>query len=147
MPVRDTSEGYGIVSRLVHWLMAIAIVALFALGIWMVDLDYYSPYYHSAPELHKSVGMLLLAALAFRFFWRLASTRPDDDDLSPLERTASRAVHWGFYPLLLALILSGYLDQMSETALESLEADGFLNKPVTVDRLRGEIARLLTKAR
>ena len=45
------------------------------------------------------------------------------------------------------LILSGYLDQMSETALESLEADGFLNKPVTVDRLRGEIARLLTKAR
>jgi cytochrome b561 len=109
MPVRDTSSGYGIVSRLLHWTMALAIVAMFGLGLWMVDLDYYSPYYHSAPDLHKSVGILLLIALALRFGWRLANVRPGDDDLARLERIASRIVHWGFYPLLLALMVSGYL--------------------------------------
>ena len=51
----------------------------------------------------------LLVALALRFGWRLANVRPDDDDLTAFERTASRIVHWGFYPLLLALMVSGYL--------------------------------------
>ncbi len=44
MLIRDTSEGYGIVSRLFHWLMAIAIFAMFVLGLLMVRLDYFSPY-------------------------------------------------------------------------------------------------------
>lgn len=109
MQIRDTSDGYGIVSRLFHWLMAVAIIAMFVLGLWMVDLDYYSPYYHSAPSLHKSVGILLLIALALRFGWRLSNVRPDDSDLSAFERTGARIVHWGFYPLLLALMVSGYL--------------------------------------
>lgn len=109
MQVRDTATGYGVVSRGFHWLMALVIVAMFALGIWMVDLDYYSPYYHSAPDLHKSVGILLLIALALRFGWRLASIKPADDELTSFERTAARVVHWGFYPLLLALMVSGYL--------------------------------------
>ncbi len=109
MLIRDTTAGYGLVSRLVHWLMALAIFAMFGLGLWMVGLDYYSPYYHAAPELHKSVGILLLIALALRFGWRLANTKPSDDDLTTVERVAARLVHWGFYPLLLALMVSGYL--------------------------------------
>lgn len=108
MIIRNTPDGYGIVSRLFHWLMAIAIVAMFGLGFWMVDLDYYSPYYHSAPALHKSIGILLMMALALRFGWRLANEQPSDD-LPGFERAASRIVHWGFYPLLAALMVSGYL--------------------------------------
>ena len=109
MQLRDSVAGYGLVTRLAHWLMAAAFSVLFALGFWMVGLDYYSPYYHAAPDLHKSVGILLLIALVLRFGWRLANVRPADDDLSPFERTASRLVHVGFYPLLLALMVSGYL--------------------------------------
>ncbi|MEI9901716.1 MAG: cytochrome b/b6 domain-containing protein [Hyphomicrobium sp.] len=89
--------------------MALAIVGMYGLGLWMVDLDYYSPYYRSAPDIHRSVGMLLLFLLVARFGWRLFNVRPADDDLSAIERIASRIVHWGFYPLLLALMLSGYL--------------------------------------
>ena len=109
MLVRDTASGYGIVSRLIHWLMAAAIFALFALGVWMVELDYSSPYYTSAPAIHKSTGMLLLFLLIPRFVWRLVNPKPDDHELSPFERKASHLVHWGFYPLLLALMVTGYL--------------------------------------
>jgi cytochrome b561 len=114
MLIRDTTAGYGIITRLVHWGMAIAIVGMFALGLWMVTLTYYSPYYQSAPDLHRSVGMLLLVLLVFRFAWRLASARPDDSDLSKLERIAAPIAHWGFYVLLLALIVSGYLISSSD---------------------------------
>ena len=109
MRIKDTAAGYGLVTRVLHWTMAVAIFGMFALGLWMVGLDYYSPYYNSAPDLHRSIGIILLIALTFRFVWRLVNPKPDDSELSPLERKASQVVHWGFYPLLFALMISGYL--------------------------------------
>jgi cytochrome b561 len=109
MLIGDTRAGYGLVTRLMHWIMALAIPAMFALGLWMVTLNYYSPYYRAAPDIHRSVGMLLLFFLVLRFAWRIANPKPDDAELSPFEGIASRIVHWGFYPLLFALMVSGYL--------------------------------------
>ncbi|MBS0253033.1 MAG: cytochrome b [Proteobacteria bacterium] len=116
MHIRDTLDGYGLVSRLFHWLMAVAIVAMFVLGLWMVGLDYYSPYYNSAPDIHRSVGMILLFTLAVRLFWRMINAKPSDAELSPFERKASFAVHWGFYLLLFALLISGYLISTADGA-------------------------------
>ena len=127
MLIRDTSEGYGVVSRLFHWLMAIAIIAMFALGLWMVRLDYYSPYYNSAPDVHRSVGMLLLFALLVRWIWRAANVKPSDRELSPLEQKASNAVHWGFYVLLFALMASGYL--ISTAGGEPISVFGWFSVP------------------
>ena len=109
MLIRDTTAGYGLATRLVHWVMAVAIVGMFVLGLWMVTLNYYSPYYRTAPDIHRSVGILLLFLLVLRFGWRLANDKPSDDELSPLERRIANVVHWGFYPLLFALMVSGYL--------------------------------------
>jgi cytochrome b561 len=109
MLIKDSAAGYGIVTRLTHWIMAVAIIGMFALGLWMVTLNYYSPYYRSAPDIHRSVGILLLIFLVLRLGWRLINAKPADDELAPWERTAARVVHWGFYPLLLALMVSGYL--------------------------------------
>jgi cytochrome b561 len=109
MIIRDTIDGYGLVSRLFHWLMAVAIFAMFGLGFWMVRLDYYNPYYNAAPEIHRSFGMLLLFALVIRWLWRAGNIKPAGDALTPLEQKASLAAHWSFYVLLLALMVSGYL--------------------------------------
>jgi cytochrome b561 len=109
MLVKDTPAGYGIVSRLFHWLMAIAIVSLFGLGWWMVQLDYYSPYYVSAPNFHRGAGIIVFIALLARIVWRAMNVKPNDAELTPLERRASRLVHFAFYPLLIALSISGYL--------------------------------------
>lgn len=109
MLIRNTTAGYGVVSRLFHWLMALAIFGTFGLGLWMVDLDYYSPYYHSAPSVHKAIGILLLIALAARFVWRVANVKPSEAHFTPFERVSSHIAHVGFYVLILALIVSGYL--------------------------------------
>ena len=131
MTFRDTKTGYGLVSRLAHWLMAVAIVAMFALGLWMVGLDYYSPYYKSAPDLHRSAGILLLIALLARFAWRVVNVKPDDSELSPFERRASAIVHWGFYPLLLALMVSGYL--ISTLDGRAIDVFGLFSAPSIIE--------------
>jgi cytochrome b561 len=114
MDIRDTSQGYGIVSRLFHWLMAVAILAMFALGVWMVRLDYYSPYYNAAPDFHRGFGMILLLLLLVRWVWRAVNPKPATGDLTPFEQKASYAVHWGFYVLLLVVMVSGYLITTAE---------------------------------
>ena len=75
----------------------------------MRGLDYYSPYYQSAPDLHKSVGFVLLGLLIFRFVWRQINKVPSGHHLTPLERIGSHLAHLGFYGLLLIIMVSGYL--------------------------------------
>ncbi len=98
MLIRDTKAGYGLMTRWTHWVMAVAILAMFALGLWMVALSYSSPYYYLAPDIHRSVGMLLLILLVLRFGWRLANPKPDDAELSPFERSGIRDRALGLLP-------------------------------------------------
>ena len=146
MTIRDTTAGYGLPTRIVHWLMAVAIVGMYVLGLWMVDLNYYSPYYRSAPDLHRSVGMLLLGLLVVRFVWRLFNDKPSDAELSAFERFSATIVHWGFYPLLLALMVSGYL--MSTADGRPIEVFNWFSVPALIhdkgmEKTAGEIHELL----
>ncbi len=149
MLIRDTSEGYGLVSRLFHWLMAVAIVAMFVLGLWMVGLDYYSPYYNSAPDVHRGVGMVLLFALGLRWLWRVFNPKPSDAELSPFEQKASYTVHWGFYVLLLVLMVSGYL--ISTSGGDPISVFGWFDVPALIQERgletpAGNVHRILAYA-
>jgi cytochrome b561 len=142
MQIRDTAAGYGLPTRVVHWLMAAAIVGMYVLGLWMVDLDYYSPYYRSAPDLHRSVGMLLLFLLVIRFAWRLINGKPSDAELSPFERVAATIVHWGFYPLLFGLMVTGYLQSTADG--RPIDVFGWFSVPALIhdkgmEKTAGEI--------
>ena len=61
--LRNTEEGYGLVAIVLHWSMAVVVIVLFALGLWMVDLTYYDPWYRRAPDIHKGLGVLLAITL------------------------------------------------------------------------------------
>lgn len=130
MRLTDSTSTYGIVTWLLHWVMFVAMLVVFGLGLWMVDLDYYSPWYTAAPDIHRSVGMLLLFALVFRFAWRIMNTKPSQDELSAWERAASHVVHWGFYPLLFGLLISGYL--ISTADGKPISVFGWFDVPATL---------------
>ncbi len=108
MAYRNTKTGYGSVARLLHWLMAIVIFGLFGLGYWMRTLTYYSPYYKTAPELHQGIGLTIFALLVFRLIWKLANPVPEHAGLTSIEHKGSALMHWGFYVLLLAVMVVGY---------------------------------------
>src|SRR5690554_7598846 len=73
---RNTRSGWGIVSILLHWLSAVTIVGLFALGWWMTGLGYFDAWYNLAPWWHRSIGLLLLFATLARLVWRFANPTP-----------------------------------------------------------------------
>src|SRR5690554_7657073 len=73
---KNTATRYGLVAIVLHWVIAVTVIGLAILGLWMVDLSYYSPYYRSAPFWHKSIGLALFAVLVLRILWRLFTPRP-----------------------------------------------------------------------
>lgn len=106
---KNNENKYGLVAILIHWVSAVAVFGLFALGYWMVDLNYYSDWYQTAPHYHKSVGILLLLATVFRIVWKLANPKPKVLAEKPIEKLAVKLGHRVLYLLLIVLLVSGYL--------------------------------------
>ncbi|UQB42148.1 cytochrome b [Thiomicrospira microaerophila] len=107
---RNQSNHYGIIHITLHWLIALVVFGLFALGLWMTQLDYYSPYYRSAPDLHRSIGLLVVMAMLLRFAWKQLNPK-----VQPLAQHArwetwlARIVHSLMYLLVIGLGITGYM--------------------------------------
>ncbi len=104
---------YNLIARINHWLAAIVIVALFALGTWMVELDYYSPWYQDAPHWHKSVGLLLAGYTLFRLIWKVGTPSPKIDG-AQWEKVTAKWAHRLMYVLMFSMFISGYLISTSK---------------------------------
>jgi len=106
--LRNTEHQYGFVSIAIHWLMALLVFGMFALGLYMVDLTYVDAWYKAAPAWHISVGMLLLMLLIFRLLWRLSNPVPEIYGQLFAKRMGL-LVHRLHYVFMFSLMLSGYL--------------------------------------
>ena len=107
--IKDSLTKYGLISQLFHWIMAITIIGMFGFGLWMTELDYYDQWYQDAPQLHKSVGVLLFGVWILRVGWRTFSQKPQHPSLAPWEKHLSLLIHNSLYILILLMIVSGYL--------------------------------------
>ena len=92
----------------IHWISALVVIGMFASGLWMVDLTYYSDWYKTAPHWHKSIGLLLFVVTAYRLLIRLRGDRPASFG-NRIENMTSKVVQGLIYGLLMVLFLSGYL--------------------------------------
>jgi cytochrome b561 len=106
--LKNKKDSYGLVAILLHWLSAIIIFGLFGLGYWMVDLNYYSEWYKTAPMIHKSIGMILFVIILFRLFWKVVNIKPIAIG-NKFEIKISKIVHFVLYLLMLVIFISGYL--------------------------------------
>ena len=131
MQLRNSSRRYGIISISLHWIFAIAVYAMFGLGLWMVTLSYYDGWYHQAPELHKSIGVLLMMGLVIRVIWRHISPPPAAPKThSKFTRISAVAAHMTLYALLFALLISGYLISTAEG--KPISVFGIFDVPATL---------------
>ncbi len=131
MQWRNSSRRYGLVSIVLHWLVALTVFGLFALGYWMVGLDYYSPWYRRAPELHKSLGLLLLAVMLVRALWRRFNPPPASlDSHGRVTRLASKLGHGLLYLGLFGVMVSGYL--ISTAGGRGISVFGLFEVPATL---------------
>lgn len=108
--IKNSENSYGLIAILIHWLMAIIIIGLYFLGDYMVELGYYDNYYHQAPYIHKSIGLILFGLFLFRGFWKFKNITPSPvKTLKKYEIRISRFVHLSLYVLILICCVSGYL--------------------------------------
>lgn len=130
--MNDTLQRYTKTAILLHWLIALLIIGMLAMGLWMSELPKDAPkvaefdlfnlglYTVTLPEpvsvrtfyfnLHKSFGVTLLALIFLRVYWRLTHKAPDlPASMKALEIKLSHAVHHTLYLLMLAVPLSGFI--------------------------------------
>jgi cytochrome b561 len=121
----------------IHWLSALAVFGLFALGIWMTGLGYYDPWYHRAPDTHRSIGVLLLLLTTLRLLWRLIDGRPQElPEHLAWERVVAKIVHYAQYLLLFAVMISGYL--ISTADGRAISVFGWFELPATLYGIEGQ---------
>ncbi|ASV54956.1 Cytochrome B561 [Lelliottia jeotgali] len=131
MQLRNSSARYGLISMLMHWLIALAVYGMFGLGLWMVTLSYYDGWYHQAPELHKSIGILLMMTLVVRLVWRHFSPPPPPlKSYSKLTRISAAGAHIALYGVLFAILISGYL--ISTADGKPISVFGLFDVPATL---------------
>lgn len=107
--LKNSQHQYGWVSITLHWFMALAFIAMYFVGDWMVELDYYDSWYHRAPHLHKSVGIVLVALMVIRFVWNKSQPKPEEQGSNRWMNRFAWLGHQGFYLFVLLLFISGYL--------------------------------------
>jgi len=128
---KDSSSGYGIVTITLHWVSALLIFFLFGLGVYMRGLDYYSTWYHRGPELHIALGILVLALMLLRLFWRLRGPQPDAiTSISKANVAAASLVKVLLYLGVFIICVSGYLITTAEG--EAANFFGIFSIPATL---------------
>jgi cytochrome b561 len=93
--------------RLVHWVSAVLVIGLLALGTYMVQLVADPAERFDLTQTHKSIGIVVLALTLVRLCLRVVATAPKRERAPLL--LAARATHAGLYALLLLMALSGWL--------------------------------------
>lgn len=131
---KNTADRFGHVSVLLHWLVALTVYGMFALGLWMVTLGYYDIWYHQAPEIHKSIGIVLFIIMLVRLTWRFISPPPKPlTSYSHFTRISATLAHIALYTLLFAILISGYL--ISTADGQAISIFGWIDVPATVTDL------------
>ncbi|SFM91594.1 cytochrome b [Marinobacter pelagius] len=136
MQFRNSIDRYGAIAILIHWLVAVAVIGLFALGYWMVDLTYYDDWYRRAPDIHRSVGILLLAVMVLRVIWRFINPPPAPlSEHTRLEVLSAHAAHAVLYLLLFVAMVSGYLITTADGS--SISVFGWFDVPSVTGQVKG----------
>ena len=108
----NSERQYGLVAILLHWAMALLLLALVVLGLYMVQLPDvgYDQVKITLILVHKAVGLGALAAVLLRLAWRVGNALPAlAAGLPEWQQVSARFVHLALYALMLALPITGWL--------------------------------------
>ena len=130
--MKQTPTSYTKTAIVLHWLIAIFIALMFVLGWYMAELPKEAPkqmaydlfdlgiYTWQVAEevsprtfyfnLHKSLGLTVLALIVFRILWRITHTPPAAlSSYKAIEKKVATATHHSLYLLMLAVPVTGLI--------------------------------------
>lgn len=114
----DGRYRYTLFQRVLHWSIALMVIAMIPLGVFATDFDNKTMIetalgqgsFNMLYDLHKSVGVTILGLMILRIVTVLVVPKPPYyPPLTGFQRGASSAVHGVLYVLLLATPLLGWI--------------------------------------
>lgn len=109
-----TAEIYRPTARLLHWLVALLVIATIPAGTVMVQEGLPRWLQDGLFMFHKNVGVVILLLVLFRLAWRAANPPPPLPASVPgWQARIARLNHAGMYLFLVVMALSGYIRVVS----------------------------------
>jgi len=103
----NTSRHFSPLARLLHWTMAVLILAMLFIGVAMVATVSHA--HATLIALHRPLGVALLVLALIRVAVRWKNGSPSlPDDMPALQRFAAKASHLVLYGLFIAMPLIGW---------------------------------------
>ena len=103
-------ERYSTVAICLHWVTAALMIYMLFLGEDLIKTWDGKSHAETNGSLHATLGMTILILTLARLLWRFAKPSPPEiEGLKRWESILSKLVYGGFYFLLIALPLTGWL--------------------------------------
>jgi cytochrome b561 len=135
---------YPLIWRLLHWVIAIMVLAMLPIGFWMADrgeAGLWGALTGTLYASHKTVGFLVLWLMVVRLVFRLTITPPSYPPQMPaFIRRLAHSTHHLMYVLLFAIALLGWAGVTAFPALSiaggwSLPSMPFIPESRTLSKL------------
>ena len=98
---------FTVLQRVLHWLMAVCILAMLFIGVGMVSTV--MPKYLTLVSIHKPLGIAILVLALIRLVVRLRYGAPPlPADLPEPMKLAAHLSHYAFYALMIGMPLIGW---------------------------------------
>ena len=135
---------YPLIWRLLHWVIAIMVLAMLPIGFWMADrgeAGLWGALTGTLYASHKTVGFMVLWLMVVRLVFRLTITPPSYPPQMPaFIRRLAHSTHHLMYVLLFAIALLGWAGVTAFPALSiaggwSLPSMPFIPESRTLSKL------------
>jgi cytochrome b561 len=118
-----------------HWLLALALLGTFTLGLTMADMPGITPTKLKYFNWHKWAGVTIFGLVTLRLLWRLFHPAPPlPKAMAGWEKFVASATHYLLYALMFAIPLSGYFYSLA--AGFKVVYLGLIPLPVLIERNR-----------
>lgn len=105
--MNTTHTSFTLAARVLHWTMAVLILAMLFIGVGMVATV--SDRHAWLLAIHKPLGIAILLLAIARLIVRLRNPPPPlPPDLPKVQRLAAHLSHWLLYALMIAMPLIGW---------------------------------------
>jgi len=149
MALSNTAIRYGGVTKFFHWLTALLIMTLIALGLYASDLP------HDTQDaltrkawffsLHKTLGVTVFFVALARIVWAFTQTKPGLLNADhKLESWLAETVHWVLYGSLVIVPLAGWIGHAAASGFAPIwwplgQSLPFIPKNTTLEHAFGAV--------
>ena len=112
MSLLNTTNEYGLISKIFHWITAAALLTQIPLGFYLVDLDFGEKRL-TIESIHVILGLSIFYLTILRLIYKLFSPTPSlGNSIFPGQRLIAKINHILLYLTILIITISGALKKL-----------------------------------